>query len=217
MIVIQYKFANIFLLQIFPAYSSLNFLHCSKMRFSHKYLFCPQILLSHLYYMYMYTVFWIAGDEYTDYVATRWYRAPELLVGDTQYGPPVDVWVIGYVCVFVCVCVCLSVCDFSWVHVHVYVCVCVCLTVHGCMCIYAYISYVCVFVCVCCAFVHVCVRLLVLCVSLCDYACVCAHSIQINDLSYKFMCMYVCMLPSPQPTQLIEPYCNSIACNETTV
>uniref|UniRef100_A0A1I8IF37 cyclin-dependent kinase n=1 Tax=Macrostomum lignano TaxID=282301 RepID=A0A1I8IF37_9PLAT len=29
------------------------------------------------------------GDEYTDYVATRWYRAPELLVGDTQYGPPV--------------------------------------------------------------------------------------------------------------------------------
>ena len=36
------------------------------------------------------------GDEkYTDYVATRWYRAPELLVGDTQYGPPVDVWAIG--------------------------------------------------------------------------------------------------------------------------
>ncbi|XP_072126023.1 cyclin-dependent kinase-like 1 isoform X4 [Mobula birostris] len=38
------------------------------------------------------------GDDYTDYVATRWYRAPELLVGDTQYGPPVDVWAIG--CVF---------------------------------------------------------------------------------------------------------------------
>ncbi|KAM4690985.1 cyclin-dependent kinase-like 1 [Rhinophrynus dorsalis] len=37
-------------------------------------------------------------DYYTDYVATRWYRAPELLVGDTQYGPPVDVWAIG--CVF---------------------------------------------------------------------------------------------------------------------
>ncbi|KAM9842435.1 cyclin-dependent kinase-like 1 isoform 2-T2 [Aulostomus maculatus] len=33
-----------------------------------------------------------------NYVATRWYRAPELLVGDTQYGPPVDVWAIG--CVF---------------------------------------------------------------------------------------------------------------------
>ena len=37
------------------------------------------------------------GDEYTDYVATRWYRAPELLVGDTQYGPAVDVWAIGCV------------------------------------------------------------------------------------------------------------------------
>ncbi|XP_027900468.1 cyclin-dependent kinase-like 1 isoform X3 [Xiphophorus couchianus] len=37
-------------------------------------------------------------DDYTDYVATRWYRAPELLVGDTQYGPPVDVWAVG--CVF---------------------------------------------------------------------------------------------------------------------
>lgn len=37
-------------------------------------------------------------DYYTDYVATRWYRSPELLVGDTQYGPPVDVWAIG--CVF---------------------------------------------------------------------------------------------------------------------
>ncbi|XP_005047925.1 PREDICTED: cyclin-dependent kinase-like 1 isoform X4 [Ficedula albicollis] len=38
------------------------------------------------------------SDYYTDYVATRWYRCPELLVGDTQYGPPVDVWAIG--CVF---------------------------------------------------------------------------------------------------------------------
>ncbi|XP_061722143.1 cyclin-dependent kinase-like 4 isoform X2 [Cydia pomonella] len=38
------------------------------------------------------------GESYTDYVATRWYRAPELLVGDTQYSAPVDVWAIG--CVF---------------------------------------------------------------------------------------------------------------------
>ena len=30
---------------------------------------------------------------YGDY--HRWYRAPELLVGDTQYGTPVDVWAIG--------------------------------------------------------------------------------------------------------------------------
>ncbi|XP_020630310.1 cyclin-dependent kinase-like 4, partial [Orbicella faveolata] len=38
------------------------------------------------------------NDEYTDYVATRWYRAPELLVGDVHYSFPVDVWAIG--CVF---------------------------------------------------------------------------------------------------------------------
>lgn len=38
------------------------------------------------------------GAEYTDYVATRWYRSPELLVGDTVYGPPVDIWAIG--CLF---------------------------------------------------------------------------------------------------------------------
>lgn len=31
----------------------------------------------------------------TDYVATRWYRAPELLVGSTTYGAEVDLWAIG--------------------------------------------------------------------------------------------------------------------------
>ncbi|KAM8898178.1 uncharacterized protein AB9W97_009219 isoform 2-T2 [Spinachia spinachia] len=35
------------------------------------------------------------GGVYTDYVATRWYRAPELLVGDSKYGKPVDVWAVG--------------------------------------------------------------------------------------------------------------------------
>uniref|UniRef100_A0A3Q1I242 Cyclin-dependent kinase-like 2 n=1 Tax=Acanthochromis polyacanthus TaxID=80966 RepID=A0A3Q1I242_9TELE len=35
------------------------------------------------------------GAVYTDYVATRWYRAPELLVGDIKYGKPVDVWALG--------------------------------------------------------------------------------------------------------------------------
>lgn len=40
------------------------------------------------------------GENYTDYVATRWYRAPELLVGDTQYGTPVDIWAIGTTNVF---------------------------------------------------------------------------------------------------------------------
>ncbi|CCW60319.1 unnamed protein product [Phytomonas sp. EM1] len=35
------------------------------------------------------------GGKYTDYVATRWYRAPELLVGDVYYDRSVDVWAIG--------------------------------------------------------------------------------------------------------------------------
>jgi len=35
------------------------------------------------------------GENYTDYVATRWYRAPELLVGDTKYGKDVDIWALG--------------------------------------------------------------------------------------------------------------------------
>ncbi|XP_063678998.1 cyclin-dependent kinase-like 4 isoform X2 [Bolinopsis microptera] len=35
------------------------------------------------------------GETYTDYVATRWYRAPELLVGDANYGKAVDLWAIG--------------------------------------------------------------------------------------------------------------------------
>ncbi|XP_026471206.1 cyclin-dependent kinase-like 5 [Ctenocephalides felis] len=38
------------------------------------------------------------AETYTDYVATRWYRAPELLVGDTRYGGPVDIWAVG--CLF---------------------------------------------------------------------------------------------------------------------
>ena len=33
--------------------------------------------------------------DLTDYVATRWYRAPELLVGSLQYGPEVDMFAIG--------------------------------------------------------------------------------------------------------------------------
>ncbi|XP_030758584.1 cyclin-dependent kinase-like 1 isoform X2 [Sitophilus oryzae] len=38
------------------------------------------------------------GEACTEYVATRWYRAPELLVGEPIYGAPVDIWAIG--CLF---------------------------------------------------------------------------------------------------------------------
>ncbi|XP_055495326.1 cyclin-dependent kinase-like 1 isoform X6 [Leucoraja erinacea] len=36
-------------------------------------------------------------DDYADHVATRWYRAPELLVGESQYGAAVDIWALGAV------------------------------------------------------------------------------------------------------------------------
>ena len=34
----------------------------------------------------------------TDYVATRWYRAPEILLGSTKYGTQADMWSVG--CIF---------------------------------------------------------------------------------------------------------------------
>lgn len=32
---------------------------------------------------------------YTDYVSTRWYRAPEVLLRSTQYSSPIDIWAVG--------------------------------------------------------------------------------------------------------------------------
>ena len=37
-------------------------------------------------------------DVLTDYVATRWYRAPEILLGSNAYGKTVDMWSMG--CIF---------------------------------------------------------------------------------------------------------------------
>jgi mitogen-activated protein kinase 15 len=31
----------------------------------------------------------------TEYVATRWYRAPEILLGSTNYTKAVDMWSVG--------------------------------------------------------------------------------------------------------------------------
>jgi cyclin-dependent kinase-like len=42
---------------------------------------------------------WSMGLKLSPYVSTRWYRAPELLVGDVCYGPGVDIWSVG--CMFV--------------------------------------------------------------------------------------------------------------------
>ena len=32
---------------------------------------------------------------YTDYVSTRWYRAPEILLRSTSYNSPIDIWAVG--------------------------------------------------------------------------------------------------------------------------
>ncbi|KAK5641354.1 hypothetical protein RI129_009901 [Pyrocoelia pectoralis] len=40
----------------------------------------------------------LSGEQCTEYVATRWYRAPELLVNEPNYGAPIDIWSIG--CLF---------------------------------------------------------------------------------------------------------------------
>ncbi|KAG7390609.1 hypothetical protein PHYBOEH_006969 [Phytophthora boehmeriae] len=37
-------------------------------------------------------------QPYTEYISTRWYRAPECLLTDGYYGPEMDVWGVG--CVF---------------------------------------------------------------------------------------------------------------------
>lgn len=37
----------------------------------------------------------VKNEKLTDYVATRWYRSPELLITTGYYGPEVDYWAIG--------------------------------------------------------------------------------------------------------------------------
>ena len=37
-------------------------------------------------------------QPYTEYISTRWYRAPECLLTDGYYGPEMDLWGVG--CVF---------------------------------------------------------------------------------------------------------------------
>ncbi|GMH92372.1 hypothetical protein TrVE_jg2612 [Triparma verrucosa] len=39
-----------------------------------------------------------ADNGLTEYVVTRWYRAPELLCDSSSYGKPVDIWSVG--CIF---------------------------------------------------------------------------------------------------------------------
>lgn len=36
-----------------------------------------------------------SSPPYTEYVSTRWYRAPELLLRSKNYNSPVDVFALG--------------------------------------------------------------------------------------------------------------------------
>lgn len=36
---------------------------------------------------------------YTEYVSTRWYRAPEVLLRSTSYNSPIDMWAVGTIVV----------------------------------------------------------------------------------------------------------------------
>ena len=61
------------------------------------------------------------GEPNVSYICSRYYRAPELIFGATDYTVNIGKCVKMYarVCVCMCVCVCVSVC----------VCVCVCVRV----------------------------------------------------------------------------------------
>ena len=41
----------------------------------------------------------LSRPPYTEYVSTRWYRAPEVLLRSRDYGPPVDLWALGTILV----------------------------------------------------------------------------------------------------------------------
>jgi len=38
-----------------------------------------------------------AQRDYTNCVVTRWYRPPELLLGEKRYTSAIDLWGVGYV------------------------------------------------------------------------------------------------------------------------
>ena len=78
--------------------------YCHRRKFLHRDIKCSNILLNNngkiklgdfgLARLYN------ADDKerpYTNKVITRWYRPPELLLGEERYGPAVDIWSCGYV------------------------------------------------------------------------------------------------------------------------
>ena len=88
----------------FPPYSALSFLLLSSTSLYFSLLPKPENLLVSKHGALKLCDFGFARTlagcdaKYTDYVSTRWYRSPELLVGDRTYGKAVDIWAIG--CMF---------------------------------------------------------------------------------------------------------------------
>lgn len=82
---------------LYQIYQGLNFMH--KHGFFHRDI-KPENLLCNGPDLIKIADFGLARETrsrppYTDYVSTRWYRAPEVLVRSTNYSSPIDIWAVG--------------------------------------------------------------------------------------------------------------------------
>lgn len=64
-------------------------------------------------------------NRYTNRVVTLWYRPPELLLGDRNYGPPVDLWGAGCIMAEMWTRYVFSLMKYERCLILVYMCMCV--------------------------------------------------------------------------------------------
>jgi len=76
--------------------------YCHSKNFLHRDIKCANVLLNNKGEVKLADLglarYWMKGDPhrlYTNKVITRWYRPPELLLGEEHYGPAVDIWSSG--------------------------------------------------------------------------------------------------------------------------
>ena len=82
---------------LFQIFQGLNYMH--KHGFFHRDI-KPENLLCNGPDLIKIADFGLARETrsrppYTDYVSTRWYRAPEVLLRTTNYSSPIDLWAVG--------------------------------------------------------------------------------------------------------------------------
>ncbi|CAF0807444.1 unnamed protein product [Rotaria sp. Silwood1] len=82
---------------IFQIFQGLSYMH--KLGFFHRDL-KPENILCKGVELVKIADFGLARElrsrpPYTDYVSTRWYRAPEVLLRSTSYTSPIDIWAVG--------------------------------------------------------------------------------------------------------------------------